>query len=135
MAQETGSLRGKYQKLIDAANNSGVSDLQVRQQDNVLYIDGNAPSEDVKNRLWDVYNQIDPDYRAGDLVLNINAIGSSANDAKGDYEEYTVVKGDSLSEIGQKYGVEWKEIFEANKDQIKDPDLIHPGWKLKIPRK
>ena len=61
MAQETGSLRAKYQSLIDAASRSGVSNLQVRQQENVLYIDGNAPSEDVKNQLWDIYNRIDPD--------------------------------------------------------------------------
>jgi len=135
MAQETGSLRGKYQRLIDAATNYGVSNLQVRQQDSVLYIDGDAPSEDIKNKLWDVYNQIDPDYRAGDLVLNIKDLGMSANNAEGSFEEYTVVKGDTLSEIGQKYGVPWKEIFEANKDQIKNPDLIHPGWKLKIPKK
>lgn len=130
MAQETGSLRGKYQQLIDTASSSGVSNLQVRQQDNVLYIDGDAPSEDVRKHLWDVYNRIDPDYRSGDLVMNINAVGASAG-----HEEYTVVKGDSLSKIGQKYGVPWKEIFEANKDQIKDPDLIQPGWKLKIPGK
>ena len=49
--------------------------------------------------------------------------------------EYVVVKGDSLSKIGQKYGVAWKDIYELNKDIIKDPDLIHPGWKLKIPGK
>ena len=50
---------------------------------------------------------------------------------------YTVVSGDSLSKIAQKqYGdsTKWKEIFEANKDQIKDPNLIHPGQKLKIPK-
>lgn len=128
------ALRAKYQKLIDAATASGVTDLQVREQGNVLYIDGNAPSEEVKNRLWDLYNQIDPDYRAGDLVLNINAVGMSAHEAKG-AQEYTVVKGDSLSKIGQKYGVRWQDIYEANKDQIKDPDLIQPGWKLKIPAK
>ena len=133
MAEQTGSLRGKYQELIDTANRGGVSNLQVRQEGNVLYIDGNAPNEDVKKQIWDAYNRIDPDYRAGDLVLNINAIGSSANEAK--MQEYTVVKGDSLSKIGQKYGVEWKKIYEANKDQIKDPDLIQPGWKLKIPAK
>jgi nucleoid-associated protein YgaU len=133
MSEQTGSLRGKYQQLIDAANNSGVSNLAVRQEGNVLYIDGNAPSEDVKKQLWDVYNTIDPDYRAGDLVLNINAMGSSSHDAMGAFQEYTVVKGDSLSKIGQKYGVEWKKIYEANRDQIKDPDLIQPGWKLKIP--
>jgi hypothetical protein len=36
--------------------------------------------------------------------------------------------------IGQRFGVGWKEIFEANKDQISNPDLIQPGWKLKIPK-
>lgn len=135
MAQETGSLRGKYEKLINAATNYGISNLQVRQQENVLYIDGTASSEEVKNKLWDIYNQIDPDYRSGDLVLNIDAVGTSSNDAAGNYEEYTVVKGDSLSQIGERYGVAWKQIFEANKDQIENPDLIHPGWKLKIPKK
>jgi nucleoid-associated protein YgaU len=135
MAEQTGSLRGKYQQLIDAATRGGVSNLQVRQEGNVLYIDGNAPSEEVKKQVWDIYNRIDPDYRAGDLVLNINAVGSSANEAKGSFQEYTVVKGDSLSKIGEKHGVEWKKIYEANRDQIKDPDLIQPGWKLKIPSK
>ena len=131
MAQETGSLHSKYKQLIDAANTSGVSNLQVRQQGNVLYIDGTAPTEQVKDQLWDIYNRIDPDYRAGDLVLDIKATDGGSTGM----QEYTVVKGDSLSKIGQKYGVGWKEIFEANKDQVKDPDLIQPGWKLKIPAK
>lgn len=131
MSQESGSLRNKYQQVIDAATRSGVTNLQVRQQGNVLYIDGTAPTEEVKDQIWDVYNKIDPDYRAGDLVLDIKATGGSAATV----QEYTVEKGDSLSKIGQKYGVSWKEIFEANKDQVKDPDLIQPGWKLKIPSK
>ena len=126
------ALRSKYQQLIDAATNSGVTNLQVREQGNVLYIDGNAPSEEVKKSLWDLYNKIDPDYRAGDLVLNVNVFG---NENKNATQEYVVVKGDSLSKIGQKYGVKWKEIYELNKDIIKDPDLIQPGWKLKIPGK
>jgi nucleoid-associated protein YgaU len=49
---------------------------------------------------------------------------------------YTVVAGDSLSKIAKKiYGSanRWKEIWEANKDQVKNPDLIHPGQILKIP--
>jgi nucleoid-associated protein YgaU len=51
---------------------------------------------------------------------------------------YTVKSGDSLSKIAKhEYGDagQWKRIFEANKDQIKDPDLIHPGQELKIPPK
>lgn len=49
---------------------------------------------------------------------------------------YTVQKGDSLSKIAQvQYGdgKKWKAIFEANRDQITNPDLIHPGQVLKIP--
>jgi nucleoid-associated protein YgaU len=49
---------------------------------------------------------------------------------------YTVVKGDSLSRIAKRlYGKanDWKRIYEANKDIIKNPDLIYPGQVLKIP--
>jgi nucleoid-associated protein YgaU len=52
-------------------------------------------------------------------------------------EFYTVKSGDSLSKIAkQLYGdaQQWNRIFEANKDQIKDANLIQPGQKLKIPR-
>jgi nucleoid-associated protein YgaU len=125
------ALQAKYQPLIDAAQAAGATNLQVRQQGNVLYIDGEVPSDDVKKQLWDKYNQIDPDYRSGDLVMNLNTIGGG-NDAQ--VEEYTVVSGDSLSKIGQRYGISWQKIYEANRDRIKNPDLIQPGWKLKIPK-
>jgi hypothetical protein len=69
------ALQEKYKQLIDTATSSGVANLQVREQDNVLYIDGEAPSGAVKDQLWDIYNTIDPDYRAGDLVMNINVAG------------------------------------------------------------
>ncbi len=49
---------------------------------------------------------------------------------------YTVVAGDSLSKIAKKFygdGNKWKGIFDANRDQIKNPDLIRPGQVLKIP--
>ena len=63
--------------------------------------------------------------------------GSSQAEIPKPVEIYVVVKGDSLSKIAKGvYGdaKQWKRIFEANQDQIKDPDLIQPGWKLKIPR-
>lgn len=65
-------LQAKYKELIDSATVSGVSDLQVREQDNVLYIDGTAPTGAVKDQLWAVYDKIDPNYVSGDLVLNVN---------------------------------------------------------------
>jgi nucleoid-associated protein YgaU len=51
-------------------------------------------------------------------------------------DTYVVQKGDSLSKIAKHhYGNanDWRKIFEANSDIIKDPDLIYPGQTLKIP--
>lgn len=120
-------LRDKYQSLIAMAEGSGVADLKIQEQDNVLHIHGSAPTEAVKQQLWDEYNRLDPDMRAGDVVLNLDV-------AAGSEIFYTVAPGDSLSKIATKYeGVTWQKIFEANRDQIKNPDLIHPGQKLRIP--
>ena len=123
------ALQDKYRELVTAAQSSGVSSLQVREQDNVLYIDGVAPSEEIKQKLWDIYGKIDPNYRSADLVMNIKAMQGA-----GDTKEYVVVSGDNLTKIGKKFNVKWKDIFEANKDKIKNPDHIEPGWKLKIPQ-
>ncbi len=58
----------------------------------------------------------------------------------GEYKYYVVKKGDWLSKLaeypevyGHGYYMLWPEIYKANKDIIKDPNLIYPGQKLKIP--
>ena len=54
----------------------------------------------------------------------------------GQSQTYVVVAGDSLSKIAKHFygdANKWHRIHEANKDQIKNPDLIHPGQKLTIP--
>jgi len=53
-------------------------------------------------------------------------------------QTYTIAKGDSLSKIAKKFygdANQWKRIFEANRDTVKDPDKIFPGQKLVIPPK
>jgi len=50
--------------------------------------------------------------------------------------EYTIKSGDSLSKIAKQFygnAADWQKIYQANKDSIKDPNLIHPGQKIKIP--
>lgn len=76
------ALQDKYRELIDAAKASGVTNLQVREQNNILYIDGQALSGAVKDNLWNIYNKIDPDYRSGDLILNIDASAAAGTKAK-----------------------------------------------------
>jgi len=75
------ALQDKYKTLTDTAKSSGVTNFQVREQDNVLYIDGEAPSAAVKDQLWSVYNQIDPDYKSGDVVMNVNASAATGSKA------------------------------------------------------
>ena len=62
---------------------------------------------------------------------------AGATPSQPETKTYTVQKGDSLSKIAKQFygdANEWRKIFEANKDTIKDPDLIHPGQELTIPQ-
>ena len=126
-------LQAKYGELISAAQSSGVANLLVREQDGVLYIDGEAPSEAVKQQLWDIYGRLDPEYRGGDLVMKVTVAPGAAAAVE---ETYEVVSGDNLSKIGKHYDLSWKELYDANKDVIgDDPNKIFPGQKLRIPKK
>ena len=65
---------------------------------------------------------------------DVRSGSSTSAPARG--RSYVVVKGDSLSKIAQReYGdaKQWTRIFEANRDIITDPDLIHPGQELRLP--
>ena len=123
------SLQEKYQSLLELANSNGTT-YELSEGDGVLHVTGNAPSEEAKQQLWDEYQRIDPDFQSSDLVLNIS---TGAGDAGGGANTYTVVAGDNLSKIGAKYGISWKAIYDANRDILNDPDMIHPGQELKIP--
>ena len=77
-------------------------------------------------------NSIEP------LDSGIVSGGSSQLTSKDEHtlQSYTVEKGDSLSMIAKKvYGKAslWRQIYEANQDNIKDPDLIYPGQVLRLP--
>lgn len=72
------ALQDKYKQLTDAALASGISDLNVVEQGGVLHIDGTAPSGAVKDQLWDIFGQIDPNFATGDLILNVNVSTSAA---------------------------------------------------------
>lgn len=105
-------LQEKYQVITDAATAAGVTDLQVREQDGVLYIDGTAPNGAVKDQLWDVYGQVDPNFTSGDLILNINvSIDASVTKVK-------VVTESSNLNIRKGPGTDQPIVGKASKDEI-----------------
>jgi uncharacterized protein YidB (DUF937 family) len=62
--------------------------------------------------------------------------GSSSTPVRPPDQIYTVASGDNLSKIAKRFygdANQWRKIFDANRDQLENPDLIHPGQKLKIP--
>lgn len=128
------ALMDKYQSLIDLASQLGISGLNTQEENGVLHIEGVAGSADAKQQLWDEYNRLDPDFRSGDVVLNVSAPEASSSSSGGSGSTYTVQSGDNLSKIGSKYGVSWQQIFDANRDKMENPDKIFPGQELTIPQ-
>ncbi|MBK9156015.1 MAG: LysM peptidoglycan-binding domain-containing protein [Chloracidobacterium sp.] len=125
------SAQEKYQTLLELANQNGTT-YELSEGDNgTLIVTGTAPSAEAKQQLWDEYERIDPEFRSGDLILNIQTAEAAA--AGGGMHTYTVVSGDNLTKIAGKYGIQWKAIWDHNRDILNHPDKIYPGQELKIP--
>jgi len=119
------ALADKYQSVVDAANQAGVSDLNVQEQGGVLYITGVAPSEEAKQAVWNARTALDPDMRDSDVVLTLGV---------SDQGFYEVKRGDNLTHIARDHGVSLQALEDANRDVVKNPDRIFPGQKLVIPK-
>jgi len=123
-------LTDKYGDAYILATKLGASNLNAQEDGSHLTISGTLPSKYDVNQVWDKVKEIDPALSGGDLTLNLTA---ARNDIYGEYE---VQSGDSLSAIAKKVtkgALTYQQIFDANKDQLNDPNQIQPGQKLKIP--
>lgn len=123
------SVQEKYQSLLELANTNGTTYELTEGDNGTLVVTGTAPSAEAKQALWNEYERLDPEFRTGDLILNI----STGDAAGGGMHTHTVESGDSLSKIAKEYGIQWKAIWDHNRDILKDPDKIYPGQELKIP--
>jgi len=123
------SAQEKYQSILELASQNGTTYELSEGANGTLVITGTAPSAEAKQQLWDEYERIDPEFKGNDLILNIGL----SNAAGGGGHTYTVKPGDNLSKIAAGYGIQWKAIWDSNRDILNHPDRIYPGQELKIP--
>jgi hypothetical protein len=71
----------KYKQLTDAATAARLSNLLIDEQDGVLHISGDTTDPSVKDHLWNVYGQLDPNFQLGDVILDITTTVSSGTKA------------------------------------------------------
>ena len=139
-------LRDKYNHAIQTAKNLRM-DGSADERENKLYFHGTVNSEDEKNQIWNALKTV-PDWQK-DVVADIkvkpgasaaappHSSASPASPPKAAMQTYTVQAGDTLSAIAKRLlgnANAYMEIFNANRDQLADPDKIKPGQVLKIPQ-
>ncbi len=126
-------LKSKYAPALKTIEEQGVKLQNLHVQDNKLFIKGAAPNDAAKNEVWTAIKGVDRTY--GDLTADIT-IDSNLPAPKPKEQAYTVQSGDTLSKISKQFygdANSYMRIFDANKDQLKDPNMIKPGQVLKIP--
>jgi nucleoid-associated protein YgaU len=135
-------MKQKYASVLTTIQQQQIRLSHVHIQDNKLFIEGLAPSEQAKNKVWDQIKLVNPNWAqelTADISVDPNAKPAQAQGASvlgGQQRTYTVKPGDSLSKISKElYGnaSEYMKIFEANRDVLSDPHKISPGQTLKIP--
>lgn len=138
--QRFNELKQKYQTVLTVADQQQVQFQNLHVQDNKLYIRGIAPSEDAKNKFWDQVKLVSPnadDITADITVDSSRAMGAAAGGGQSVVgQTYEVKSGDNLSKISKQFygdANEYMRIFYANRDKLKDPDMIQVGQQLVIP--
>jgi nucleoid-associated protein YgaU len=130
------NLRDKYNHAIQTAKGFRM-DGSAQERDGKLYFTGMVKSQEEVNKIWDAIKTV-PDWRndiVGEIKIDPNA-PKQAGSTQGGQGTYTVKSGDTLSKIAKEHlgdANAYMKIFEANKDQLNDPDKIKPGQVLKIP--
>jgi nucleoid-associated protein YgaU len=130
------SLRDKYAYAISTAK--GKFDGSAQERDGKLHFVGSVKTEEEKNEIWNAIKTI-PEWR-NDVVAEIQVTGGGSSGGGAATatasKTYTVKAGDTLSKIAKQHlgdANAYMRIYELNRDQLSNPDLIKPGQVLKLP--
>jgi nucleoid-associated protein YgaU len=135
------ALRDKYNHAIQTAKSLRM-DGSADERDGKLYFKGTVKSQDEVNQIWNAIKTV-PDW-SREVVADIKATGAAGVPAGATAagatataaRTYTVKAGDTLSKIAKEFlgdANKYTAIFNANRDQLSDPDKIKPGQVLKLP--
>jgi nucleoid-associated protein YgaU len=144
--KSSAGLREKYSQAVQTAKSLRMQGA-AEERDGKLYFNGTVNSDDEKNQIWNAIKTV-PDWQK-EVVADIRvsptaaakpaAPGTSGTSGPQPAQTttYTVQSGDTLSAIAKRFlgnANDYMEIFNANRDQLSDPDMIKPGQVLKIPQ-
>lgn len=122
-------IKAKYQSVLDLGEKLGIQNGDVREEGGQLKVTGMANTPYEKNLIWDEIKRVGGE-NANDIMANITVADDSV------YARHTVASGESLSKIAKHYfkdPMKYTAIFEANRNLLDNPDVIHPGQELVIP--
>lgn len=120
----------KYQAVLELGTQLNIQNGDVFEENGILKITGTAKTSYEKNIIWDKIKAIggqNPTDIKADIKIADNSV----------YHYHTVKSGESLGKIAKHYyddSLKYKEIYEANTNILKNPDLIHPNQILVIPK-
>lgn len=112
-----------------------LSNLNVSHDDGNVTLQGECDTQATKEKATLLAGNIKNVSSVDADGLKVTSSGSGPEHETAEF--YTIVKGDTLSHIAKRFygnANKYPEIFEANREVIKDPDLIYPGQTIRIPK-
>jgi LysM repeat protein len=129
------NLRQKYDHAIQVAKSVRMQGA-AEERDGKLHFNGVVNSEDEKNQIWNAIKTSSNWQQEVVAEIRVAPKAAAAPAPAAAPQTYTVKPGDTLSKIAKEHlgnANAYMEIFNANRDQLSDPDKIKPGQVLKLP--
>ncbi|MDN3666866.1 LysM peptidoglycan-binding domain-containing protein [Algibacter miyuki] len=123
------TMKAKYQPVLDLGEALNIQNGDVKEENGQLKVTGTANTPYEKNLIWDKIKEIGGD-NPSDIMADIKVADETV------FHRHTVKSGETLGKIAiQYYGkaAKYQDIFKANSDILKNPDVIHPDQELIIP--
>jgi len=123
------TMKAKYQGVLDLGEQLNIENGDVREENGQLKVWGTAKTPYEKDLLWNKIKQIGGE-NPSDIMADITVADASV------YHRHVVKSGETLGRIAKHYygdAMRYQQIFQANTDILKNPDLIHPDQELIIP--